>query len=32
MVINESQLDEILAGNIVETRQQNNIENTKYRF
>ena len=32
MIINESQLDEILAGNIVETRQQNNIENTKYRF
>jgi hypothetical protein len=32
IVINEQQLDDVLNGQIVETRQQENVENTKYRF
>lgn len=32
IVINEQQLDDVLDGKIVETRQQENVENTKYRF
>lgn len=32
ITIDESQLDDILSGKIIETRQQNNVENTKYRF
>ena len=31
-VINEYQLEDVLSGKIVETRQQENIMNTKYRF
>lgn len=32
ITIDESQLEDVLNGKIIETRQQNNIENTKYRF
>lgn len=32
ITINESQLGDVLSGKIVETRQQENITNTKYRF
>ena len=32
IVINEEQLDKVLAGENVETREQENITNTKYRF
>jgi hypothetical protein len=32
VTINESQLEDVLSGKIVETRQQENITNTKYRF
>ena len=31
-VINEEQLDKILAGEEIETRQRDNLENKKYRF
>ena len=30
--INEDQLDKVLAGNIIETREHDNIINTKFRF
>lgn len=32
ITINEQQLDKILAGETIETREQENIVNTKYRF
>lgn len=31
-VINEEQLDQILVGEEIETRQRDNLENKKYRF
>jgi hypothetical protein len=32
ITIDEYQLGDVLSGKIVETRQQENITNTKYRF
>jgi ERCC4-related helicase len=32
ITINEEQLDKILAGESIETRERENISNTKYRF
>ena len=31
-VINESQLDKVLAGEIIETRERENVEDKKFRF
>ena len=31
-VINEQQLEDILSGKIIETRQRENVENKEYRF
>jgi hypothetical protein len=31
-VINESQLDEVLAGKTIETRERENVEDKKFRF
>ena len=32
ITINEEQLDKVLAGETIETRERENIVNTKYRF
>jgi hypothetical protein len=32
IVINESQLDKILNGEIIETRERENVEDKKFRF
>jgi hypothetical protein len=32
MVINESQLDKVLNGETIETRERENVEDKKFRF